>query len=124
MLLTKNEQKKLQLFVIDKMKENYQVLEESFIDYSTEELNNPIGQLFIKSLIEKDYKQAFNIICTNYNADNKLIFMEQLVDFFFPLVHQNWMKYEILEESFPKRFEQYMKYECEQVKTLPNIIFN
>lgn len=123
MLLTKIEQKKLQSYVIKHMKKNYQLLEESFIDYSTDELTNPIGHSFVKNLIEQDYKQAFSLICTNYNADNKLTFMSQLIGYIFPNVNSNWMKYEILNESFTKRFKQYMKYECKCVEELPNILF-
>lgn len=120
MLLSKSEQEKLQSYVIKNMIENQQSIRNQIDEVDIE-------LLFIDYMIKKEYKQAFQIICNDFNMFNSLDFITNITDFIFPKVRNNWAEYYIFGQTDTsddfEMFDKVLDYNCICTKQLPNIIF-
>ena len=121
MLLTKTEQEKLQLYVIKNMIENQQAIRNQFdeVDFELQ---------FIDYMIEKKYKQAFDLCCANFNVYDNSIFIQHILYYIYPELSKVHAKCSILTQtSTNDNFElidNYTMYVYDKHATLSHIIFD
>ena len=123
MLLTRDEQEKLQLYVIKNMIENQQAIRAQFNDYEVD-----FGLQFIDYMIEKKYKQAFDLICANFNVYDSFIFMSHILYYFYPNIVKEQAKYNIFVQTNTSDdfeiFDKLVMNENEKYSTLSHMIFD
>ena len=123
MKLISSSQEKLQSYVIENMIGYKQLIRDCFED-------KDIEQLFIDFMIEKKYKQAFQLCCDCFQVISSVPMIDTLLNYFKPNVNKNWAKYHIMEDTNQLTnehitlYDELYVYTIKQASSLPDIIFD
>jgi len=121
MLLTKIEQEKLQSYVIKNMIENQQAIRNQFDD-----TNNELT--FIDYMIEKKYKQAFDLCCAVFSVYDSFMFIQHILYYIYPGLSKVQANCSILTQTSTdvdfNLLDKYTMYVYDKYATLSDIIFD
>ena len=121
MLLTKTEQEKIQSYVINNMIEDQSNIRVLFND-----VDNELS--FIDYMIEKKYKQAFDLCCAVFNVYETKQFIQNVLDYIYPELKKEQAEYNIFIQNVLSNdfaFEdKLIMYKYDKLATLQNIIFD
>lgn len=123
MKLIESNQEKLQMYVIENMIGYKRLIIDCLKDEETDEL-------FIDYMIEKKYKQAFQLCCDCFQVISSIPMIDTLLNCFKPNVNKNWAKYRIMEDTNQLTdehitlYDELYVYTIKQASSLVSIIFN
>ena len=121
MQLTRIEREKLQSYIIKNMIENQQAIRNQFDDTSNE-------LTFIDYMIEKKYKQAFDLCCAVFNVYDSFMFIRHILYYIYPELSKVQANYIILTQTSTdvsfELIDKYVMYEYDKLATLSDIIFD
>ena len=121
MLLTKAEQSELRTYCIYNMIKEQQNIRNLFDDVDNE-------LTFIDYMIEKKYKQAFDLCCAVYNVYTNEVFIQNVLDYIYPELRKEQAEYNIFIQNVLSNdfaFEdKLIMYKYDKLATLQNIIFD
>ena len=121
MLLTKTEQEKIQSYAINNM-----IADQSSIRVLFDDVDNELS--FIDYMIEKKYKQAFDLCCAVYNVYTNEVFIQNVLDYIYPELRKEQAEFSMLVKNlcindFVFEEKLVMK-QYNQLATLQHIIFD